>query len=115
MPTRRITRRHYAEVLDWWAASGWKLQIAETPDGGLVLSTTKAQARGGQRSSGAQAAASELYDRTQVRLFLAIALYLHLHPRKAQASHQATGLYCSDKELTAFIKQQRRKVGKQLF
>jgi hypothetical protein len=103
----RVTRRHYAEQLNWWAASGWALEIEEDPSGGLLLSTVK---KGGARRWGARAEASELYEPTQVRLFLAIALYLHLHPRKAQASYAATGLFCSDKELTAFISQQRRKV-----
>ena len=104
----RITNRHYAEELSWWHASPWELDIDEQPDGGLMLHTAK---RGGRmRLWGATATAEEVKTPARVRLFLTEVLYYHLHPRKAKLMLGAIGMVCTDRELAAFIRQQRRKV-----
>lgn len=108
----RINRRHYAEQLDWWAASGWMLDIEEEEGGGLWLHTAKEKAWGGSISWGAVATPEEVSTPELTRSFLTAALYLHLHPRKARAALAATGRVCNQKEFSAFIRGQRRKVGK---
>lgn len=106
----RVTRRHYAEQLDWWAASGWLLDIEEEPGGGVWLHTAKEKTRGGSVSWGAVATPEEVATPELTRLFLTAALYLHLHPHKARKALATTGRVCTQREFSTFIRAQRRKV-----
>jgi hypothetical protein len=112
IPSRRVTRRHYAEQLDWWAASGWVMEIEDGEDGTIWLHTAKIKGRRSSALWGATATPEEVATPQLTRSFLTAALYLHLHPRKARAVLAATGQVCNQAELSAFIRAQRRKVGK---
>jgi hypothetical protein len=107
--SRRVTRRHYAEELAWWAASGWALEVEDLADGRLLLHTIKDKARGGSVSWGATALPEEVASPALTRRFLTEALYLHLHPIKGRRQYELTGRVCTDEELAGFICGQRRK------
>jgi hypothetical protein len=82
----------------------------DAEDGRLLLFTSKKKSTGSISSWGTQASAEEVATPEQVRHFLTISLYLHLHPRKASKYYEATGTTGTEAELAAFIRQQRRKV-----
>lgn len=82
----------------------------DAEDGRLVLFTSKKKRTGSIRSWGAQASAEEVATPEQLRQFLTVALYLHLHPRKALKHEEATGAVATEAELAAFVRRQRRKV-----
>jgi hypothetical protein len=109
MPSRRVTARKYSEEWAWWAASGWAMLAQDKLDGGLHLLTSK-NIGVSTRLWGTQATAEQVATPALVRHFLAISLYLHLHPRKATKHYAATGEVCSATELAAFVRAQRRKV-----
>lgn len=110
VPSRRITRRRYAEPLAWWAASGWAVEFEDTVGGGLLLHSIKYKARGGMICWGATALPEEVATPDLTRRFLTEALYLHLHPIKARRRYEQTGRVCSDEELAAFVRGLRRRV-----
>jgi hypothetical protein len=110
-PSRRVTRRRYPEAWAWWAASDWQMLVEDTEDGGLRLHTVREM---GARTSlwGGMIGPEEASTPEGVRAFLVEALYLHLHPRKAHKLLGAVGQVCTEAELAAFTRAQRRKVGK---
>lgn len=109
--SRRVTSRRYPEEWAWWRASGWQMLVEDKEDGGLRLHTLLG--KGGKTSLwGGSADAEEVATPELVRHFLTETLYLHLHSIKARRSYESTGHICTDTELAAFIRQQRRKVGK---
>ena len=108
--SRRITRARYPEEWAWWAASGWQMIVEDTPGGGLLLSSYKQKSTGASVLRGGRAELQGVATAAGGRRFLAEALYLHLHPRKATLAVGAFGMVCAEKELVAFIRQQRRKV-----
>jgi hypothetical protein len=108
--SKRATARKFPEEWAWWRASGWEMLAHDAEDGRLVLFTSQQKPNGSIRSWGAQASAEEVATSEQVRHFLTISLYLHLHPRKASQHYVATGTVGTEAELAAFVRQQRRKV-----
>jgi hypothetical protein len=61
-------------------------------------------------SWGASITKEEASTREGIRQFLIEALYYHLHPRKAAQAVGAFGMVATEKELAAFVRQQRRKL-----
>jgi hypothetical protein len=108
--SRRVTRARYPEEWAWWAASGWEMIVEDTPGGGLLLSSHKQKTTGGSVLWGGRAEPEEVATVAGVRRFLTESLYYHLHPRKAAVAVGAYGMVCTEKELAAFIRQQRRKM-----
>jgi hypothetical protein len=104
-PSVRVTRQQYPEQWAWWDACNWQMMVEDKSDGGLLLNSTR-----GNEFSSSTATAQEASTRVGVEHFLTQALYQHLHPGKAARSRANTGQVASDKELAAFVSQQRRKM-----
>lgn len=102
-PSKRVTARKFPEDFSWWRAWGWQLKAVDAAGGRLLLLTSKQKTRGGIRLGGTQATAAEVATPTQVRHFLTISLYLHLHPRKASAHYEDMGTVSTEAELAVFV------------
>jgi uncharacterized protein RhaS with RHS repeats len=111
MPSLFIDLLDYPEEWVWWRASGWHMHIEDGTDGRVHMHTSFSKGNGG-RIWGAEATLQELATADLTRRFLTEALYYHLHPRKSRKLYDATGKVCTDAELAAFIRGQRRKMHK---
>ncbi len=101
----------YPEEWAWWRASGWQMWAEDGTDGCVHLYTTQDRNNGG-KSWGAAATLKELATAELTHRFLTEALFLHLHPTKSRRLYESTGEVCTEQDLAAFIRAQRRKVGK---
>jgi hypothetical protein len=78
------------------------MMVEDMPDGGLQLHSTR---KG--KVSGGIATANEVSTAAGVQRFLALMLYQHLHPRKAQHNRTVIGSVATDEQLVAFENKQR--------
>lgn len=107
-PSLFLDLRDYPEEWGWWRASGWLMWAEDGTDGRVHLHTSFDKGNGG-RIWGAAATLKEIATADLARRFLSSALYYHLHPRKSRKAYESTGQVCTEAELTAFSRVQRRK------
>lgn len=113
VPSVFLDLRDYPEEWAWWRASGWHMHAEDGTDGRVHLHSSFDRGNGG-RIWGAAASLAELATADMIRRFLTESLYYHLHPRKSRKLFDATGKVCTEADLQAFIRAQRRKMSQQV-
>lgn len=109
-PSRRVVLANYLEILSWYRACRWGLEVTDRDDGWVRLEFTRYASRINTRAIGAIPAA-DLDQPEVVWLHLLDALFSLVHPRRADVL-LGSGGHLLTAERERFVREMRRRAVK---